>query len=318
MTPDTPTRHLADPQTLARISKLELRARTVVEGVVSGMHKSPHRGYSVEFAQHRDYSQGDEIRHIDWKVYARSDRYYVKQFEEETNLRAHLVVDASSSMNYKSGALSKLEYSAVVAAGLASLLLQQRDSVGLALFNEGVRTFLPPAGTPSHLREVLRQLEQAQTAPKTSISHTFHDLAERIKRRSLIIVLSDLFDDPQQIMKGLQHFRHRKHDVIVFHVLDRYELTFPFKEMTVFEGMENEGQLPAEPNARRTAMRPGAPNWNGSPARPRARCSADGSGFAAPPGPRSRILLDAAPRAAYSCRGNTTFTRSAEDQCAAS
>ncbi len=251
MTPQAPPRRLADPETLARISKLELRARAVVEGVVSGMHKSPHRGYSVEFAQHRDYTQGDEIRHIDWKVYARSDRYYVKQFEEETNLRAYLVLDASNSMNYRGGALSKRVFGSVGAAGRGSLLRQQRDSVGLALFNEGVRTFLPPAGTAAHLREVLRQLEQAQTAPRTSVSHTFHDLAERIKRRSLILVLSDLFDDPQQIIKGLQHFRHRKHDVIVFHVLDRDELTFPFQEIAVFEGMEEEGQLPAEPNALR-------------------------------------------------------------------
>lgn len=248
---ETPPRRLADPQTLARISKLELRARAVVEGIISGMHKSPHRGYSVEFAQHRDYTPGDEIRHIDWKVYARSDRYYIKQFEEETNLKAYLVLDTSNSMHYRSGALSKLDYGTIIAAALASLLLQQRDSVGLALFNEGIRVFLPAAGTPSHLREVLRQLERIETAPRTCVSHTFHDLAERIKRRSLILVLSDLFDDPQQIMKGLQHFRHRKHEAIIFHLLDRNELTFPFKESVVFEGMENEGQLPAEPNALR-------------------------------------------------------------------
>src|SRR5579872_1234736 len=215
------------------------------------MHKSPHRGYSVEFAQHRDYTQGDEIRHIDWKVYARSDRYYIKQFEEETNLKAYFVLDTSTSMNYRSGALSKLDYGAIIAASLSSLLLQQRDSVGLALFNAGIRAFLPAAGTPSHLREVLRQLEGLQTAPKTSVSATFHDLAERIKRLSLLIVLSDLFDDPQEVMKGLQHFRHRKHEVIVFHLLDRDELTFPFKETAVFEGMEEEGQIPAEPNALR-------------------------------------------------------------------
>jgi len=251
METETTTRRLADPTTLARISKLELRARAVVEGIISGMHKSPHRGYSVEFAQHRDYTPGDEIRHIDWKVYGRSDRYYIKQFEEETNLKAYLVLDTSNSMNYRSGALSKLDYGTIIAAALASLLLQQRDSVGLALFNDGIRTFLPAAGTPSHLREMLRQLERPETAPRTSVSHTFHDLAERIKRRSLIIVLSDLFDDPQQIMKGLQHFRHRKHEAIVFHIVDRDELTFPFKENVVFEGMEGEGQLPAEPNALR-------------------------------------------------------------------
>lgn len=251
---ETKSPRMADPQTLARMARLELRARAVVEGIISGMHKSPHRGYSVEFAQHREYTQGDEIRHIDWKVYARSDRYYIKQFEEETNLRAHLVLDTSDSMNYQgqNAALSKLEYGAVVAGALASLLLRQRDSVGLALFNDGVQTFLPPAGTPSHLREVLRQLEAATTAPKTGLGHTFHDLAERIKRRSLIIVLSDLFDEPQQVLKGLGHFRHRKHDVILFHLLDQDEITFPFHEAVVFEGMENEGQLPANPNALRS------------------------------------------------------------------
>jgi uncharacterized protein (DUF58 family) len=248
---DATPRRLADPQTLARISKLELRARAVVEGIISGLHKSPHRGYSVEFAQHRDYSPGDEIRHIDWKVYGRSDRYYIKQFEEETNLKAYLVLDVSNSMKYRSGALSKVEYGAIVAAALASLLLRQRDSVGLALFSAGIQTFLPAAGTPSHLREVIRHLENISTAPKTSVSDTFHDLAERIKRRSLLIVMSDLFDDPQQVMNGLQHFRHRKHEVVVFHTLDREELTFPFKETVVFEGMEEEGQLPAEPNALR-------------------------------------------------------------------
>ncbi len=248
--PATP-RRLADPATLARISKLEIRARVVVEGVISGMHKSPHRGYSVEFAQHRDYSPGDEIRHIDWKVFGRSDRYYVKQFEEETNLKSYLVVDTSNSMNYRSGALSKLDYGCIIAAALSSLLLQQRDSVGLALFNDGIQTFIPPASTPSHLRMVLGHLEGIRTEPKTGISHTFHDLAERVKRRGLIMIASDLFDDAQAVLKGLQHFRHRKHEVIVFHLLDRDELTFPFKETALFEGMENEGQLPAEPNSLR-------------------------------------------------------------------
>jgi len=247
---DSP-RRLADPQTLARIARLELRARAVVEGIISGMHRSPHRGYSVEFAQHRNYSPGDEIRHIDWKVFGRSDRLYVKQYEEETNLKAYFVLDASASMNYRSGALSKLDYGAIIAASLSSLLLQQRDSVGLALFSDGVRSFMPASSTPSHLRLVLTQLEHVETAPRTGISHTFHDLAERIRRRSLIIVLSDLFDDPQAVVRGLQHFRHRKHEVIVFHLLDRDELTFPFRETVVFQGMEEEGQMPAEPNALR-------------------------------------------------------------------
>lgn len=250
---DTQQKPLADPQTLARIAKLELRARAVMEGVISGLHKSPHRGSSVEFAQHRDYVPGDEIRHIDWKVYARSDRYHIKQFEEETNLKATLVVDASASMNYKgeNSPLSKREYAAVVAASIASLLVRQRDAVGLATFDAGVRQFVPPGSTSAHLRQLFDNLERRDSQPKTGVGDTFHDLAERIKRRGLLLVLSDLFTDPDEALRGLQHFHHRKHEVILFHVLDRDELTFPFKETTVFEGMEGEEPLTAEPNALR-------------------------------------------------------------------
>src|SRR5579871_6133155 len=246
-------RQLADPQTLARISRLELRARTVVEGVISGMHKSPHRGSSVEFAQHRDYVPGDEIRHIDWKVYARSDRYQIKQYEEETNLKATLVLDASTSMNYKGekSPLSKREYASIVAAAIASLLLRRRDTVGLATFDEGVRQYIPPASTSAHFKLLLETLERKDNAPKTDLGDTFHDLAERIKRRGMLLILSDLFNDPDAILRGLQHFRHRKHEVIVFHILDRDELTFPFRDSAIFEGMEGEEPLMAEPNALR-------------------------------------------------------------------
>ncbi|HZO86757.1 MAG TPA: DUF58 domain-containing protein [Chthonomonadaceae bacterium] len=244
---------LADPQTLARISKLELRARAVVEGVISGMHKSPHRGSSVEFAQHRDYVPGDEIRHIDWKVYARSDRYHIKQFEEETNLKATLILDASASMDYRgaNSPLSKREYGAIIAAALMTLLLRQRDAVGLAVFDAGVRQYIPPASTSAHMRLLLEMLERQDSQPKTSLGDTFHDLAERIKRRGLLVVLSDLFDDPDSILRGLQHFRHRKHEVILFHILDSDELTFPFRDSALFEGMEGEEPLMAEPNALR-------------------------------------------------------------------
>jgi uncharacterized protein (DUF58 family) len=253
MATETITRQLADPQTLARIARLELRARQVVEGVITGMHKSPHRGSSVEFAQHRDYVPGDEIRHIDWKVYARSDRYHIKQFEEETNLKAMLVQDGSASMDYKgvNSPLSKREYSSIVAAAIASLLLRQRDGVGLALFDAGVRQFIPPSSTSAHYKMLLETLERKESQPKTGLGSTFHDLAERIKRRGLLIILSDLFDDPDEILRGLQHFRHRKHEVIVFHVLDRDELTFPFRDSALFEGMEGEESLMAEPNALR-------------------------------------------------------------------
>ncbi len=251
---ETPQRQLADPQTLARISRLELRARVVMEGVISGMHKSPHRGSSVEFAQHRDYVPGDEIRHIDWKVYARTDRYHIKQFEEETNLRAMLLLDTSTSMDYKgkNSPLNKREYAAVVSASIASLLLKQRDPTGLATFDSGINQFIPPASTSAHLRLLLETLERKESKPKTDLSTTFHDLAERIKRRGMVIVLSDLFSDPTEILRGLQHFRYRKHEVILFHILDRDELTFPFQETTVFEGMEGELPLTADPNALRT------------------------------------------------------------------
>ncbi len=247
------TKQLADPQTLARINKLEMRARAVVEGVVSGMHKSPHRGSSVEFAQHRDYVPGDEIRHIDWKVYARSDRYQIKQFEEETNLKATLVLDCSASMDYKGvkSQLSKREYASVIAAAITSLLLKQRDSVGLAMFDSGVRQFIPPASTSAHMRLILETLGKSESQPKTDLSETFHDLAERIRRRGMLIILSDLFGDPEEILRGLQHFRHRKHEAVVFHILDRDELAFPFKDTSLFEGMEGEESLMAEPNALR-------------------------------------------------------------------
>ncbi len=250
---ETPTRQLADPQTLARIAKLELRARAVVEGVISGMHRSPHRGSSVEFAQHRDYVPGDEIRHIDWKVYARTDRYHIKQYEEETNLKAMFVMDASTSMDYKgtTTALSKREYASIMAAALASLFLKQRDAVGLATFDQGVRQFVPPASTNAHLRLLLDMLDHTESNPKTGVGDTFHDLAERIKRRGLLIVFSDLFTDPNEVLRGLQHFRHRKHEVLIFHILDRDEMTFPFKDSAVFEGMEGEEALPAEPNSLR-------------------------------------------------------------------
>jgi len=224
-----------------------------VEGVITGMHKSPHRGSSVEFAQHRDYVPGDEIRHIDWKVYARSDRYHIKQFEEETNLKSTLVLDASTSMDYRGehSPLSKREYASIIAAAIASLLLRQRDTVGLATFDEGIRQYIPPASTSAHMRLLLEILERKDNAPKTDLGDTFHDLAERIKRRGMLIILSDLFNDPAAILRGLQHFRHRKHEVIVFHILDRDEITFPFRDSAIFEGMEGEEPLAAEPNALR-------------------------------------------------------------------
>ena len=244
---------LADPQTLSRLSRLHMRARLVVEGVISGLHRSPYHGFSVEFAQHREYTPGDEIRYLDWKVFGRSDRFYVKEFEEETNLKAYLLLDTSDSMTYRSGALSKLEYGCIVAASLAQLMLQQRDAVGLTLFNDQVRRYLPPRGLATHFTQMLSELEAPSTAPKTDLAATFHGLAEQIKRRGLIMVISDLFGPPEQALMGLRHFRHRKHEVVVFHLLDRHELEFPFADLTRFDGLEGEPPVLVDPPAVRTA-----------------------------------------------------------------
>lgn len=251
----SPRRQLADPQTLARIARLDLRARAVVDGVISGMHRSPHRGSSVEFAQHRDYVPGDEIRHIDWKVYGRTDRFHIKQFEEETNLKATIVLDTSASMDYRGdrSPLSKRDYASVAAAALAALLIRQRDAVGLATFDAGVRQYIPPGGTGPHLRLLMDTLERKESRPRTAVGATFHDLAERVRRRGMILVLSDLLADPADILNGLQHFRHRKHEVVVFHVLDQDEITFPFRDAVRFEGLEEEEAVVVEPNALRKA-----------------------------------------------------------------
>ncbi len=245
------TQTAADPQTLARISKLELRARTVMEGLISGMHRSPHRGSSVEFAQHRDYVPGDEIRHIDWKVYARSDRFHIKQFEEETNLKAILLLDISTSMEYKgqTSALSKREYASVSAAAIASLLLRQRDSVGLALFSQNIQRYIPPSSAPSHLRILLDAMGMESSGTKSGIGETLHDIAERMKRRGIALLFSDLFTDIDQLLRGMRHLKHKRHEVILFHVLDADEITFPFKNATRFEGLEDEEALTIEPNA---------------------------------------------------------------------
>jgi uncharacterized protein (DUF58 family) len=240
---------LSDPQVISAVTRLEFHARQVMEGVISGLHKSPYHGFSVEFAQHREYTPGDEIRYIDWKVAARSDRFYVKEFEEETNLKAYLLVDTSESMRYQGRRkqYSKLEFASIVAAAFASLLLQQRDAAGLVLFNDGIQKYVPPRATASHYTQFLEELATAESRPKTSLSSTFHHIAEEVKRRGLVIVISDLFGDVQDILAGLRHFRHRRHELIVFHVLDEDETTFPFDDLTKFEGLELEPEVLVDP-----------------------------------------------------------------------
>jgi uncharacterized protein (DUF58 family) len=247
-------RKYLDPRTLSKASRLEMRARLVVEGYISGMHRSPYRGFSVEFAQHREYSPGDDLKHLDWKVYGRSDRYCIKEYEEETNLRCHVLMDTSESMNYASpGNMTKLEYGCYIAATLSYMLLRQQDAVGLTLFDNAIKRMVPSSASPAQLRTVLYELCQITPEKKTDMSLLFHDLAERVKRRGLVVLISDLFDSAENILRGLQHFRHKRHEVIVFHVLDDAEMKFPFKDMTKFVGLENWPELIVDPPALRRA-----------------------------------------------------------------
>lgn len=268
----TATPNLLDPAVLARLKGLRLRAERIVEGFVSGLHRSPYQGFSNEFAEHREYVPGDDLRYVDWRAYGKSDRIYLKRFEEETNLIGYLVLDISESMTYQSGQgsvasgqsskgdsagapMSKLEYAQTVAAALAYLILKQQDAVGLATFDDRVRTLLKPSGSPSQLTPVINAIGAGGEREKTSAGPIFHELAERLTRRGVVIILSDLFDDPEALLAGLAHFRHRRHDVIVMHVLDPAELEFPFQQPTLFKGLESLGELLVDPMRLRKAYR---------------------------------------------------------------
>jgi uncharacterized protein (DUF58 family) len=241
-----------DPALLARLGPLQVRARKVMEGVLTGLHKSPHQGQSVEFSEHKEYSAGDEIRHIDWRAFAKLDKYYVKRFEMETNLRALLVVDASGSMAYGRGAMTKLQYASVCAGALAYLLSRQGDQVALCVAGDGgttagVREFLPFASSPSHVQELLRMLESAAGKGPTLLPSALEFVAEKAGRRSLMIVLSDLFDTTDASIPALKMLRSRRHDVLLLQTHDREELDFPFDDPTRFLSMEDDRQIEAQP-----------------------------------------------------------------------
>ncbi|HEX3450424.1 MAG TPA: DUF58 domain-containing protein [Isosphaeraceae bacterium] len=243
-----------DPHTLASLEGLDLQARMVVEGYVAGMHPSPYHGFSVEFAEHREYVPGDDIRHVDWKVWSKTDKLYLKQYEEETNLLTYLLLDTSESMAYASGDnVTKLQYAQIIAASLSYLILQQQDSVGLVVYDDAVRRYLKPAGQTSQLKEILRLLDVTPAREKSDLGLVFNDLAERFKKRGVVVVLSDLFDDVSRIITGLKHFRHRRHEVIVFHVLDPAELDFPFRDTTLFKGLEGMPEILTDPHALKRA-----------------------------------------------------------------
>lgn len=238
-----------EPEAVAKLGRFNLIAKSVVEGFVVGLHRSPYHGFSVEFSDHREYVPGDNLRDLDWIAYGRTDRFFIKRYEEETNLRAYLLLDTSASMGYKlrEEGLSKFQYSCYLAASLAYLMVRQQDSVGLITFDEKINHFIPPHSTTSHLNLLLRTLEEAGPGKKTRVSDTFHKLAENIKRRGLIIILSDLFDDQREVMRGLSHFRQKKHEVIVFHILDKAEKDFPFDRLSEFIDMETKERLQVDP-----------------------------------------------------------------------
>jgi uncharacterized protein (DUF58 family) len=237
-----------DPAGLARLGNMELVARHVVEGFLTGRHRSPYHGFSVEYLDHRAYTPGDDLRMLDWKILARSDKYQVKLFEDETNLRAYILLDCSNSMAFTSGELSKLSYACYLAAALTYLLIRQNDAVGLLLFDTGVRQYVPPRAHPTQFRRILQSLDAVSAGGETNLGDVLHEAAERTGRRGLIIVISDLIDDETEIAGGLQHFRHNKHDVLVFQVLDEAELSFPYDRLAQFRDIEGGGRVVAHPN----------------------------------------------------------------------
>src|SRR5215471_6753247 len=245
----TPQSYL-DPKTLDRIKRLDVRARLVVEGFITGQHRSPYHGFAVEFATHREYSPGDDIRHIDWKVWSRSDRLYIKEYEEETNLECTILLDASKSMGYGS-TWRKYDYAATAAASLAYLLQQQQDAVGLVTFANKAKTNLPASAHPNHLKLLLHELEQTEPDDKTDLAHVFPGLATQIRRRGLIVLISDLFVPQPTLAESLKQFRLRRHEVIVLQVMHDDELTFPFQDNTFIRGLEEPHQILADPRTLR-------------------------------------------------------------------
>lgn len=236
-----------DATTLSRLSGVKLRARTLMEGVLSGLHKSPHQGQSIEFAEHKEYAPGDELRHLDWKAFGKFDRYYVKRFEHETNLRAMLVVDASGSMAYGSGAMSKLDVARTLAGALGYLLVRQQDAAGLAVLHGDQLATLPPRAAANHVTALLDELEKVEPRGETDLARAANHCAQKLSRRALICFFSDFFDDHADALKQVLALKAQRHDVAVFHLIDRAELEFPFDDPTLFLSMEDERKVEVHP-----------------------------------------------------------------------
>ncbi len=239
---------------MARLSRLDLKARLVVEGFLSGLHSSPRKGFSQEFCDHRQYMPGDELKGIDWKVYGRSDRFYVKEYQEETNLRAYILLDKSGSMGYGKK-ISKLEYAKYLAASIAYMLFKQKDSVGIATFDDRIREIVPPSARRTNFMTLLGVIEKASPAGETDLNQVLFHLAQKIRRRGLVIVLSDMLDDPGSVLRALKSFRYRKHEIIVFQILDEDEVDFPYSESAIFSDLENGSQMVVTPGLIRDRYR---------------------------------------------------------------
>lgn len=243
------------PEVIRRIARLDLKARFIVEGFLSGLHSSPYHGFSVEFSEHRKYEHGDEIATIDWAVFGRTDRFYVKKFRAETNTQCHLVVDTSPSMAYGYRGMTKLDYAICLAGALGFLMVKQQDPVGLVTFGEGMNGYLPPKAKRGHLVNLLSHLARVRPSGRTEVARSLHETADLLRRRGLVVVISDLLEDPEAIAKGLHHLAFRRHDIIVFHVLDEAEVAFPFEDLAHFEDMETGERITVDPEAVRAAYR---------------------------------------------------------------
>ena len=249
-------RKYLNPEIVSTISSIALRARLIVEGYIIGKHRSPYHGFSVEFSEHKSYDIGDEIRNIDWKLYGKTDRLYIKRYEEETNLKTYIILDNSKSMSFSSGNVSKISYANSLLASLAYLMINQQDAVGLIQFSDKINTFIPPKAKKSHLKTIIRKLSDSSNGSDTNIEPVLHEMAERINKRGLIIFISDLLDDPKKIINGLKHFRHRKQEIIVFHILDEKEVNFDFNERSKFIDMETGEEIITDPwHIRKSYMR---------------------------------------------------------------
>ncbi len=251
----TPQNKYFAPERLARLGDMQLVARTVVEGYVSGLHKSPFKGHSNEFAAYRQYMPGDDLKHFDWKVYARTDKKYVREYEEETNMTCTLLLDCSASMGFASSGLNKLAYGCYLSAALAYLMVQQHDRVGLAVFDDNVQNRFPPRSNPSHLKFLLNRLDELEPTGQTGISGALHPIASALDKRGLIILISDLLDDQDEVINALQHFRHDRHEVVVFNLFDPAEINFSFDGLSEFRDMETDEKMQVRPSVVRDAYR---------------------------------------------------------------